>query len=150
MERSEGIALVELGDGHGDLLQVAANAFSTRKTRCTFEQNTLHLRAMSSLAGRPGFGHLQSKSKFRAIVTRQGRVSFRTRRRVSFRSVRDEPPDIVMKILVAGATGAIGLPLVRALCTLGHKVTGMTRAKRGIDRLREVGAEVSGTDAFDF
>jgi nucleoside-diphosphate-sugar epimerase len=54
-----------------------------------------------------------------------------------------------MKIFVAGATGAIGLPLVRALCTLGHKVTGMTRSKRGIDRLREVGADVSNTDAFD-
>ena len=54
-----------------------------------------------------------------------------------------------MKIFVAGATGAIGLPLVRALCTLGHKVTGMMRAKRGIDRLRELGAEVSSADAFD-
>jgi nucleoside-diphosphate-sugar epimerase len=54
-----------------------------------------------------------------------------------------------MKIFVAGATGAIGLPLVRALCTLGHQVTGMTRSKRGIDRLREVGAEASSTDAFD-
>ena len=54
-----------------------------------------------------------------------------------------------MKIFVAGATGAIGLPLVRALCTGGHDVIGMTRSKRGIDRLREVGAEVSSTDAFD-
>jgi nucleoside-diphosphate-sugar epimerase len=33
-----------------------------------------------------------------------------------------------MKIFVAGATGAVGLPLVRALCTLGHQVTDMTRA----------------------
>jgi 2-alkyl-3-oxoalkanoate reductase len=54
-----------------------------------------------------------------------------------------------MKVFVAGATGAIGLPLVRALCTLGHDVIGMTRSKRGIDRLREVGAEVSSTNAFD-
>src|SRR5262249_62184332 len=54
-----------------------------------------------------------------------------------------------MKILVAGATGAIGLPLVRALCTLGHKVTGMTRAKRGIDCLHELGAEAFSADAFD-
>jgi len=29
-----------------------------------------------------------------------------------------------MKIFVAGATGALGLPLVRALCTLFHGVTG--------------------------
>ena len=54
-----------------------------------------------------------------------------------------------MKIFVAGATGAVGLPLVRALCTLGHQVTGMTRAGRGADRLRELGAVVSAADAFD-
>jgi nucleoside-diphosphate-sugar epimerase len=44
-----------------------------------------------------------------------------------------------MKIFVAGATGAVGLPLVRALCTLGHQVIGMTRAGPGVDRLRELG-----------
>ena len=54
-----------------------------------------------------------------------------------------------MRIFVAGATGAVGLPLVRALCTLGHQVTGMTRAGRSADRLREVGAVVSAADAFD-
>jgi nucleoside-diphosphate-sugar epimerase len=56
---------------------------------------------------------------------------------------------MVMKILVAGATGAIGLPLVRALCALGHEVTGVTRPKRGIDCLRELGAEPFSADAFD-
>lgn len=54
-----------------------------------------------------------------------------------------------MKIFIAGATGALGLPLVRALCTYGHRVTGMTRNGPGIDRLRELGADVSVTDAFD-
>jgi len=54
-----------------------------------------------------------------------------------------------MKIFVAGATGAVGLPLVRALCTLGHQVTGMTRAGRGSDRLRELGVAVSTANAFD-
>src|ERR1700752_1814725 len=54
-----------------------------------------------------------------------------------------------MKIFVAGATGAVGLPLVRALCTLGHQVTGMTRRGPGIDRLRELGAEASTAGAFD-
>ncbi|MCI0431425.1 MAG: NAD(P)-dependent oxidoreductase [Rhodospirillales bacterium] len=54
-----------------------------------------------------------------------------------------------MKIFVAGATGAVGLPLVRALCTLGHQVTGMTRAGRAVDRLRELGAKASNADAFD-
>jgi len=54
-----------------------------------------------------------------------------------------------MRVFVAGATGAVGLPLVRALCTLGHQVTGMTRAGPGVDRLRELGAVASNTDAFD-
>ena len=50
--------------------------------------------------------------------------------RINATVTRREPPEIVTKIFVAGATGAIGLPLVRELCTLGHKVTGMTRSKR--------------------
>lgn len=54
-----------------------------------------------------------------------------------------------MKIFIAGATGAVGLPLVRALATLGHQVTGMTRPGPGADRLRELGAQVSFADAFD-
>lgn len=54
-----------------------------------------------------------------------------------------------MKIFIAGATGAVGLPLVRALTTLGHQVIGMTRPGQGPNRLRELGAEVSFADAFD-
>lgn len=54
-----------------------------------------------------------------------------------------------MRIFIAGATGAIGLPLTRALCTAGHVVTGMTRRGSGTDRLREIGARVSIVDAFD-
>jgi nucleoside-diphosphate-sugar epimerase len=54
-----------------------------------------------------------------------------------------------MRVFIAGATGAIGLPLARTLCTLGHQVTGMTRTGARIDRLRELGAAVSYADAFD-
>jgi nucleoside-diphosphate-sugar epimerase len=54
-----------------------------------------------------------------------------------------------MRVFIAGATGAIGLSLARALCTLGHRVIGMTRAGAGVDRLRELGAEPSIADAFD-
>jgi nucleoside-diphosphate-sugar epimerase len=54
-----------------------------------------------------------------------------------------------MRVFIAGATGAIGLPIVRALRTLGHQVVGMTRAGPGVDRLRELGAEASSADAFD-
>ena len=38
-----------------------------------------------------------------------------------------------MKIFIAGATGAVGMPLVRVLCALGHQVTGMTSAGAGVD-----------------
>jgi 2-alkyl-3-oxoalkanoate reductase len=54
-----------------------------------------------------------------------------------------------MRVFIAGATGAIGLPLARALCTLGHRVIGMTRAGAGVDRLRELGAKASHADPFD-
>lgn len=54
-----------------------------------------------------------------------------------------------MKIFIAGATGAVGSPLVRALLTLGHQVTGMTRPGPGVDRLRELGADASTADAFE-
>ncbi|MDY0885279.1 NAD-dependent epimerase/dehydratase family protein [Dongia soli] len=54
-----------------------------------------------------------------------------------------------MRIFIAGATGAVGLPLVRALCALGHQVIGMTRAGPSVDLLRELGAEISTADAFD-
>jgi nucleoside-diphosphate-sugar epimerase len=54
-----------------------------------------------------------------------------------------------MRVFIAGATGAVGLPLARALRTLGHHVIGMSRAGSGVDRLRELGAEASTADAFD-
>ena len=34
-----------------------------------------------------------------------------------------------MNVFVAGASGAIGLPLVRELIRQGHAVTGMTRSE---------------------
>lgn len=54
-----------------------------------------------------------------------------------------------MRVFIAGATGVIGLPLCRALCALGHQVTGMTRSGAAADRLRELGAGVATADAFD-
>src|SRR5262245_59087206 len=80
-------------------------------------------------------------------------MSLRKRRRhCSEKSARvgaRTPRSFIMKIFVAGATGAVGLPLVRALCTLGYDVTGMTRAGSGAYRLRELGASISAADAFD-
>jgi 2-alkyl-3-oxoalkanoate reductase len=54
-----------------------------------------------------------------------------------------------MKIFVAGASGAIGQPLVAELIRQGHAVTGMTHSDAGAERLRKVGATVARVSAFD-
>jgi 2-alkyl-3-oxoalkanoate reductase len=54
-----------------------------------------------------------------------------------------------MKIFVAGASGAIGQPLVAELIRQGHTVTGMTHSDAGAERLRKAGATVAQVSAFD-
>ena len=54
-----------------------------------------------------------------------------------------------MRIFIAGATGAVGQPLVRRLVAAGHDVTGMTRTERKAAVLRERGAEAVVADALD-
>ena len=54
-----------------------------------------------------------------------------------------------MKIFVAGASGAIGQPLVAELIHQGHTVTGMTHSDAGAERLSKAGAAVARVSAFD-
>jgi nucleoside-diphosphate-sugar epimerase len=55
-----------------------------------------------------------------------------------------------MKVFVAGATGAIGWPLVRRLAAAQHEVVGLARDERGVARLRDRGVrEVVVADALD-
>jgi nucleoside-diphosphate-sugar epimerase len=54
-----------------------------------------------------------------------------------------------MRIFVAGATGAIGLPLVTRLVALGHTVVGTTRSRARMDELVARGVEPVMLDAFD-
>ena len=54
-----------------------------------------------------------------------------------------------MKVFVAGATGAIGAPLVRQLVERGHDVTGTTRSSEKAERLRLLGAEPAVLDLLD-
>ena len=54
-----------------------------------------------------------------------------------------------MRVLVAGATGAIGRPLVSALTAAGHEPIGMTSSDRGLRTLREYGADGVVADALD-
>jgi uncharacterized protein YbjT (DUF2867 family) len=54
-----------------------------------------------------------------------------------------------MRIFVAGASGAIGQPLVAELVRRGHEVTGMTHSEAGARRLADMGAAVTRVSAFD-
>jgi 2-alkyl-3-oxoalkanoate reductase len=54
-----------------------------------------------------------------------------------------------MKVFVAGASGAIGQPLIAELIRKGHTVTGMTHSEGGAMRLREYGVKVAIANAFD-
>jgi 2-alkyl-3-oxoalkanoate reductase len=54
-----------------------------------------------------------------------------------------------MRIFVAGASGAIGQPLLAELVRRGHEVTGMTRSEAGARNLAEMGAAVARVSAFD-
>jgi nucleoside-diphosphate-sugar epimerase len=54
-----------------------------------------------------------------------------------------------MRIFVAGASGAIGQPLIAELVRRGHEVTGMTRSEAGARNLAAMGAAVARVSAFD-
>ena len=54
-----------------------------------------------------------------------------------------------MNMFVAGASGALGMPIVIELLRLGHRVTAMTRSESGSKRLAALGAAVERIDAFD-
>jgi len=54
-----------------------------------------------------------------------------------------------MKIFIAGATGAIGRPLISRLVAAGHDVIGMTSSERGLQTLREAGVEGVVANALD-
>jgi 2-alkyl-3-oxoalkanoate reductase len=54
-----------------------------------------------------------------------------------------------MKVFVAGASGAMGRPLVRRLVATGHEVTGMTRREERAAEIREAGASAVVCDVFD-
>src|SRR2546423_5488016 len=54
-----------------------------------------------------------------------------------------------MKVLVAGATGALGKQLVPRLVANGHDVVGITRSASKQDSLRALGARAVVADALD-
>ena len=54
-----------------------------------------------------------------------------------------------MRVFVAGATGAVGRPLVRTLVERGHDVVGLARSEPNERLLRELGATPRRADLFD-
>ena len=54
-----------------------------------------------------------------------------------------------MKVFVAGGSGTIGIPLVRALVAAGHEVTALTRSIEQARRTARVGASVAIADALN-
>lgn len=54
-----------------------------------------------------------------------------------------------MKVFVAGASGAIGQPIVAELIRQGHTVTGIGRSTARLDGIRKLGAQVLTVDVFD-
>lgn len=54
-----------------------------------------------------------------------------------------------MRVFVAGASGAIGRPLVRQLVAAGHDVVGTTRREERAEEIRAAGATAVVCDAFD-
>jgi nucleoside-diphosphate-sugar epimerase len=54
-----------------------------------------------------------------------------------------------VRVFVAGASGAIGRPLVAKLVAGGHEVTGMTRSEAKAEYVRRAGAQAVVVDVFD-
>jgi nucleoside-diphosphate-sugar epimerase len=54
-----------------------------------------------------------------------------------------------MNIFVAGGSGTIGVPLVRALAGAGHTVTALTRSPEKVGAIRAIGAAAAVADALD-
>lgn len=54
-----------------------------------------------------------------------------------------------MRVFVAGGSGTIGIPLVKALVSAGHEVCASTRSPSKRDRLLGLGATVAIVDALD-
>ncbi len=54
-----------------------------------------------------------------------------------------------MRIFVAGATGTLGRPVVRALVSRGHQVVGLTRTDDGARRIQAMGAQAVVGNALD-
>src|SRR5215467_1580189 len=65
------------------------------------------------------------------------------------KDTRDQGREKEMKVLIAGATGALGVPLVLALIASGHQVLGITRTPGKSSGLSTLGAQPIVADVMD-
>src|SRR5262249_32061311 len=102
------------------------------------------------LRGRPRLRHRGARPRLYPAPSRRPR-SFRAKRIDGPRAVAAgfKQGDSVMKIFLAGATGAIGKRLVPLLLDAGHQVVGTTRTTTKADALRAVGVAPVVVDVFD-
>jgi nucleoside-diphosphate-sugar epimerase len=68
---------------------------------------------------------------------------------VSTGEILKERSTEAMRVLLAGASGAVGTPLTRQLVAAGHEVVGITRSQANADRLRTAGAQAVVADVMD-
>src|SRR5690606_24584369 len=54
-----------------------------------------------------------------------------------------------VRVIIAGGTGTLGVPIVEQLISAGHTVGGITRTAAGAERLKRLGATPILADAMD-
>src|SRR4029077_1642721 len=67
----------------------------------------------------------------------------------SLRNCRKAEREITMRVLIAGASGAIGRPLVRRLRANQHEVFAVTQSRDSAPALKENGAEAVIANALE-
>ena len=55
-----------------------------------------------------------------------------------------------MKVFVTGATGYIGIPVVKQLLEHGHEVLGLARSQKSAELLKSIGAQAYRGDLDDY
>jgi nucleoside-diphosphate-sugar epimerase len=66
-----------------------------------------------------------------------------------FGSGTSREEELIMKVFLAGANGALGIPLTRLLLARGHQILGLIRDPAGAPALRAIGVEPVVADALD-
>src|SRR5436305_8633447 len=84
---------------------------------------------------------LLCEARHRQVVTRPAGIPST--------GVRPAEGTEAMRVLLAGASGAVGTPLTRQLIAAGHEVVGISRSQANAERLRNAGADAVVADVLD-